>query len=112
MTTPPPDFQFDPIFDPGDDLTARVRRVRDGETTVSLRLESMLTAVDSANPSLNAFHEVLADSARATAESDTAPASRSCRSWLLARSAAASEAARFAGLSVTSFLFFRIGDVA
>ena len=69
MTTPPLDFQFDPIFDPGDDLTARVRRVRDGETTVSLRLELMLTAVDSANPSLNAFHEVLADSARATAAS-------------------------------------------
>jgi aspartyl-tRNA(Asn)/glutamyl-tRNA(Gln) amidotransferase subunit A len=69
MTTPSTDVTSTPCFDPGDDLTARVQSVRDGDTTTSLRLESMLTAIDTVNPSLNAYHEILSDSARVTANS-------------------------------------------
>ena len=69
MTTPSTDPNSSSFFDPGDDLTTRVQSVRDGKTTTSLRLESMLTAAESTNPSLHAFHEVLTDFARATAAS-------------------------------------------
>lgn len=47
-----------------DDLVARIRSVRDGETTTTDRLEEMLSTIDAVNPSLNAFHEVLAEEAR------------------------------------------------
>ena len=52
-----------------DDLVARIRSVRDGETTTADRLEGMLSRIAAVNPALNAFHEVLDEDARRHAES-------------------------------------------
>ncbi len=69
MTTPHSDNPSDPFVDPKDDLTARVHQVRNAETSTAHRLESLITEIESSNSTLNAYHEIFADSARATAQS-------------------------------------------
>ena len=55
-------------IEPQDDLTERTRKIRAGETCAVDSVGKFLARIDSKNPALNAYHEVLSEDALARAE--------------------------------------------
>jgi len=56
-----------PTIDPKDDLTERMASVRRGDVSATARLEQVLSEIERRGETLNAYHETLETSARATA---------------------------------------------
>lgn len=56
-----------PTIDPQDDLTERMASVRRGDVSATARLERVLSEIERRGETLNAYHETLETSARATA---------------------------------------------
>ena len=54
-------------IDPSNDLLARVDDFKSGRISASERVETALARISEVDPTINAFHDILADEARATA---------------------------------------------